>query len=650
MFKYGSFNVAFVLCLLCSRSYCLSSIRTDIDNSNISSDDGDTKQFGTNRMLEDVDQAALKNPRRRTKAKDEQQVAETYVEMSAIEMRFALSSIFEEFPSSLRSELLQLTKGHLSDFYSTLIRKNGNASSFNRFFLAVSIQNGESSGNRRLGGSGVNNNNNNNRDLQTSSVSYMNAAFNGYAVFRGKPTGTETNMIKNLSTLAFMGESHERFLRQVQSSANKVLSSVAQVSIVPSSVRRPQYGGNLLDDLTRSKTSEQDPSVDYVHVPDVKMNMALLFVLFCFTAGVFAGGFFFYRYNLKPPVRPDDETEETSKESFPNSFQPRDGERRGSHARHARRCSAPSSARASASKLLCSSSKHVRPTESISIKPGKNTNAYDGDNDDDTDKQKKQSKTRSFTRRKKKMSKAYKNRNRSDRLESVDVMSAIGEESDGELYIDFVDDMIKGEVRQVGSLFPSLQDRLSNKRKSYVSSFASSDTNENFNESYTPKKCTIPHLEFIPHCNKNSYRNCDTISLPPPPPPPPSSPRENQSSELIFYAEKNVFATPEKNHNTEQGALFSPAMFGNSPMSVIEEVSVPNSPKLCTGMKKMRDSFCNEANLMGKDPQCAPEINSLRNNDVNGTSSSIPPSTQLVLYDQNNTDENPKIGFDGIEG
>lgn len=153
-------------------------------------------------------------------------------------------------------------------------------------------------------------------------------------------------------------------------------------------------------------------------------------------------------------------------------------------------------------------------------------------------------------------------------------MSAIGEESDGELYIDLVDDYIQGDSRQTASLFPSLQDRLSNKRGAYKTP---SDAHDNFDYDYTPKKCSIPNGDYVSYNTKSSHASVPQLLLPPP--------STSNDDDLIYYGDVELIASPKKNKSQPldiNGETMSTELvpYGNSPMSVIQEINEPLRPRL----------------------------------------------------------------------
>lgn len=402
-------------------------------------------------------------------------VSETFLEIPSIDMRIALSTILSEFhANSLLDDLKDLTVKHMTDFYRSYVNEKAtssyteniaegsNSSSFDRFFMAATMKAGDYLGER----SNQEKHNHHTRFLQKpqndeSPVSFVNAEFNGYAVYHGTVSNDEKEIINDLPTLAFIGENHEDFIRKVKASEDKSLSSVLQVSVTAQR-NKLQVGTKPYDEKK--------------HIQDVRLNFVLLFVLGCFFVGALVGGFVVHRYS-EYFEREDDKTEETS--TSKGSFSALNAMRKGALTKAVY---SDDSASKFVRKIF---SRDPKPAVSISIDNNEN-NLYLNTNADNENLFQK-SKTLGKKRAKKKKSRKVVEKRR---FEDINLLTAIEEESDGDLYIDFVDDIVMVQMQEKQLSFPTLQARLSNVRTKHL--IHQSFYENSYNDIYTPTNCPIP--------------------------------------------------------------------------------------------------------------------------------------------------------------
>lgn len=526
------------------------------------------------------------------------QDVESFIELPPLKMRLAFSVFEPAIPHDLKNELLRLTVEHLSEFYHSSINildgysmnviedktqfgeiydsenKGSSSSTFDRFYLSASItsddlpkEEGEES--RYLI-----------EDSTDAAIFSLNAMFDGYAIFLGVPSETERYLIENLPTLAFMGAHHQKYLERIKSSSNTILSEIVQFSVITSIQHRTGQKTDLEGETLLQGDDDWAEEREIVYTKE--MRTALAYVLVCFLMGIMTGILVVYNYKTRMMTHPDfgqddDETEETSRMSFPKdssdtssitssakrSYSPRDGFRSlRKSSRQTSKCARrlfsirnagsgpsalPSAISMKKQKKNAKNDKNVQsPSMSFKKKkkykqspsPKNKFSSEHDNNDRDIDdysyehdlelskiQQREQQKQHQYHHKnnnddRKKPARRMSSKNR---LAPLDVMSSIMEESDGELYSDYIDDVVKGEKGKLASrnfLFPKLQDRLSNKMSSRPSTAAAtaslkegdnnSDTESGLSfagldDVYSPRSCIIPEPEFISQFNSNHH-------------------------------------------------------------------------------------------------------------------------------------------------
>lgn len=385
----------------------------------------------------------------------------TIITLPPIAMRLSLSNFLPDLhTNSLQDDLEDLATIHLTNYYNSYkIEEIGFESSFNQFSLDVLIKNENVSERNYL------QRRKSNRSLKSENnpepVSLVNAELNGYALFDKNITWNERKIIEDLPTQAFIGLKHAEFLREMQDSSNEALSSVVQISISSQSKR-----GSPIGAATFRKSSSND----------IDRNMVLSFVFGCFFVGIMVGAFVVHKFSYVFE-RQDDETEVTSNGSFNEQTR-----KRGEYAQIEM---------TSSTFMDRFFSKDRKPTHSILIDESHNDNKNENHSLNNEVSPKKSSKSGKSRARKKK----GKKRNRTIGHD-MSFLTSIEEESDRDLYIDFVDDIVTDQMKRKGSLFPTLHDRLSNTKTGRF--FRSSSIERDYNDSYTPTKCKVPH-ESINH-------------------------------------------------------------------------------------------------------------------------------------------------------
>ena len=399
--------------------------------------------------------------------------------------------------NSMKEDLQDVTAEHLSEFYKDYINENSNdvrnemPSTFSRVFVIISLVLEGDEGvhhkfnersrylHRILTNHYFKQSNLREKQLRrtgTSSIaiSFVNAEVKGYAVYNGNATTHEKEAVSKMATLAFMGRYHNLYIEKLQASANKLIAATVQISTAvmsesTSNINNEGIGGISFsgDEGYKSGHYQDNGNGSYIKSKEyvIRWKFILFFVLGCFTVGALVGTFVIY-YVSRYLKADDDNTEETSKDSLTGL---------------------------SSMKIRYRSReyKKSKPAESISV-------GVDDDGNDVATKRENESKLNdrilshhyqimNNVRKKKKKRSPHKRRTEKKSAPEMNLTS-IEEESDGDLYIDFIDDIVIGQMRKKGSLFPTLQDRLSNVKSKHLGH--QSNFPSDYNELYTPARCT----------------------------------------------------------------------------------------------------------------------------------------------------------------
>jgi len=385
--------------------------------------------------------------------------SETIISIPPIEIRISLSNLLPEIhESTLEDELEDLAARHLTRYYNSYSPNESEfVTSFNQFFLKISIENSHDKDKRNLQRNKLYRQLKNGSGSNHQLVSVINAELNGYALFDNNITKYERKIMHDLPAQAFIGLKHAEFLREIQSSKNEVLSSAVQISITSQSDTKANERHSIGEASTeKSKSTE----------------IQVYLVLSCFFVGILVGALFVYKFSYVLD-RQDGETDVNSNGSI-----------NGVPSKTKEFMEIEMTPLKFLSRFL---SRDRKPTL---INDDSNEIGFEEciENNDFFTRTGKRPEKR---RPKKKRSKKRKEKKRN----SLTTLTSIEEESDSVLYDDIVDDMVMYQVNKRGSLFPTLQDRLSNTKA--IRFFRQSNIKREFNDSYSPTKCKIPDENMI---------------------------------------------------------------------------------------------------------------------------------------------------------